>query len=61
MQFAEIRALWEKWEGGEAHLNGVEGKLLYLLQYPAGNQRLAFRKTALTAAINLTFASMKMS
>lgn len=39
----------------------TELKVRYLLQYPAGNQRLAFRKTALVGATNLTFASMKMS
>lgn len=26
-QLAEIRALWEEWDGGEAHLNGAEGKI----------------------------------
>lgn len=39
----------------------TELKIKYLLQYPARNQRLAFRKTALAGAINLTFAPMKMS
>lgn len=26
-QLAEIRALWEEWDGGEAQLNGVEGNI----------------------------------